>query len=80
MYSKEIFVGDNLIARSISFQQQREYQPQQLPLMLHMQLAEGSQQQQQATLDLVLHQQQQREDWQDIMHQQVRILNNNTTE
>ena len=52
MYSKDIFVGGNLIARSISFQQQREYQPQQLPHMLHMQLAEGSQQQQQATLDL----------------------------
>ena len=73
MYSKQASVDNILISCSISFQQQREYQLQQLPHMLLMQLAEDSQQQQQATLDLVLHQQQ-REHWQDTMHQQVRIL------
>ena len=63
-----------MISHSIFFQQ-REYQLQQLLHMLPMQLAEDSQQQRQATLDLVLLRQQ-REDWQDTMHQQVRILYN----
>ena len=74
MYKKETWVFNILISHSIFFQQ-REYQLQQLLHMLPMQLAEDSQQQRQATLDLVLLRQQ-REDWQDTMHQQVRILYN----